>query len=278
MQNLLKKLFGKPSKKADNKDHVKEAVLKSVTLNKVQKQSAIKFLELSSETVEDIIVPRSDIKGVQQTADFATTMQAFALAQSMQMLVYENSLDKITGCVYFSDVVQYMSNPQEFSIEKVRKDVQFIVPNMNVIDAIQQMQTTGTRILVVVDEFGGVDGMVCVDKIIYEIFGEFCDGSGCPSFILPTSVPGEFIIDAKAPIDLVEEKLNVKLLMSMDDDGGMPDIETIGGLVTTIFGKVPSIGEVVDHPSGVKFMVKEANLRRVMKILVKTDDSTNTGK
>lgn len=277
MLSVLGKIFGRVQQKSENKGHLKERILADKSLGNDEKQLVSRFVDTVLSTVEDVIIPRSDIRGVQETADFFETLKLFGDIGSTQIIVYQDSLDKIVGYVDISDVVGYIDRPYEFAIELIKKDIPFVVPNMKIMDAVKQMQMTGCRHLVVVDEFGGVDGMISMDKVIGEVFEVFFNNSTLNTLILPTGVPNEFLVDARAPIDLCEEHFKAKLLLPIDGNDDVPDIETLGGLITAIFGKVPSVGDVIDHKSGMQFVIKDANLRRVLKVLVKTNDA-NSGK
>lgn len=271
MRDILNRLFGNSFKPSEKRNSIKDEILTNKNINSDEKQAIIKFIDLVFSTVENVIIPRSDIKGIQISADFFSCLRQFAEVNDTQLIVYENSLDKIVGYIDFADVVPYMDYPKEFLIDKIKKDITFIVPNMKIVDAVKQMQSNGSHNLIIVDEFGGVDGMVSMDRILNEVFGEPLGVSTSHALIIPTPIPGEFLVDARIPIDVCEEKLNVKLLIPIDETDEMPDIETLGGLITAIFGKVPSIGDIINHKSGVQFVIKDANLRKVLKVLVKTN-------
>lgn len=268
MYNIFSKLLRRSSNSREKKALLKDEIIENDVIGHDEKHILLKILDLTISTVEDIIIPRSDIIGIADNLDFFSVIKYFAKTDARQLPVYEDSLDKIIGYVDLTDVLGYIENPMDFKVNRVMKDVQFIVPNMRVVDAITQMKANCLRFLVIVDEFGGVDGLVSLEKIMYEVFGDFCSsGSNSSKFIVKTTNPNEFMVDAKAPIETCEEVLGVKLLESNDEES--PDIETLGGLIISISGKVPAVGDLLVHKSGIEFVIIEANLRKVQKILVR---------
>jgi magnesium and cobalt transporter len=160
-------------------------------------------------------------------------------------------------------------------LSRMLRKVLFVAPSLPILDLLVQMRQARTHIAMVVDEFGGIDGLVTIEDLIEEIVGDIEDEHDVD--VAPTLIArpdGTVIADARIPIDEVEEQHEVKLR----DDGEQEDIDTLGGLVFSLAGRVPKRGEVIAHPGGLEFEVLEADPRRVKRLRIKGLPPRDNGK
>ena len=154
--------------------------------------------------------------------------------------------------------------PKPLSAAKLRRPVLFVPPSMPAMNLLIRMQTTRIHMAVVVDEYGGTDGLVTIEDLVEEIVGEIEDEHDeLEAEHITVDAKSEMVASARTPIDDLEQRLAVKLL---DDDE--TDIDTLGGLVFSLVGRVPARGELVPHPSGVEFEVLDADPRRIKKLKI----------
>ncbi len=225
-------------------------------------------------TAEDIMIPRVEISAVKKDISFFDLVKTFSNSPRLQLLVYGSSLDDIVGIISIRDVLPFCFKPETFDVTSVMRNVSFVVPSMKLDELLEQMKTTGMHLAIVIDEFGGVDGLVTLEDVVSKILG------GIYQIDTPASVPhlvkqqdGSYVMDAKLLIEDAEKTLSKKLLLPIGDEEDAPDVETIGGLVVALANRVPAKGEVFTHPSGIKFEVVDSDLRRVRRVVARMDSA-----
>lgn len=230
----------------------------------------LKFGELR---VKDVMVPRADIVAVDEKTSLADLVLLFREAQHSRLPVYRETLDDPTGLVHLKNVLALLENDGEESfrlreqpIAHIRHDILFAPPSMPVVDLLLKMQTTHTHLALVIDEYGGTEGLVSIEDIIEEIVGDIADEHDEEAPHARRLADGAFLADAR--IDLEDFKAETGIAFPLDEDT-QEEIDTLGGLVVSLIGRVPQRGEIIAHPGGVEFEVLEADPRRVKRLRIR---------
>ena len=232
------------------------------------------ILDLHEKTVADVMVPRADIVAVDVSAPLDSVIALMCEKAHSRLPVYRGTLDDVIGMVHIKDVLASARRPRQVSLQDILRRVIFAAPSMPVLDLLAQMRDTRTHLALVVDEFGGIDGLVTIEDLVEEIVGEIedeHDGRARPRFV--DERPGVILADARATIEEFEARYGPIA------DKDMPeDIETLGGLVFYLAGRVPSRGELIEHPSGIEFEVVEADPRRIHRLRIRNLPGKPPGK
>ncbi|OJY70404.1 MAG: magnesium/cobalt efflux protein [Rhodospirillales bacterium 70-18] len=235
-------------------------------LDRQERALIANVLRLRGMTADDVMVPRADIvaMSVESTLD-----AAIALIRDdghSRLPVYHEQLDDIVGMVHIKDVFGYVGRPEAFKLEAILRRPLLVAPQIPVLDLLLQMRQARMHMALVVDEYGGIDGLVTIEDLVEEIVGDISDEHdevGGP--LVTERADGALDMDARLPIEDFEARMGPTLT----DDERAADIDTIGGLVFTLAGRVPAKGEVLGHPSGVEFRVLEADARRIRRLRVR---------
>ena len=225
-------------------------------------------LKLRDLTVGDIMIPRTEIVSAQATTSLKEFMEIFTKSGYSQIPVYSDTLDNVVGVVRIRDFLPYVLQTENFKLDDILRDVFFVVPSMLLLELLVEMRTTQRHMALIVDEFGGVDGLVTLEDVVSKIVGEIERHQILPKFL--HRYDGSFLVDAKYSLVDCATKLGVDLLKPLtDDEGDAPDIDTVGGLVAYLAGKLPQKGEVIKHPSNVNFEVVDADPRRIKQVIIR---------
>lgn len=228
-------------------------------------QNLLKFGEL---TVADLMVPRADIIGVEDSATLAETAAIFFEAQHSRLPVYKDTLDEPIGMVHIKDVIGYLMpgrEPQPFSLQRIKRDVLFVPPSMPAQDLLLKMQATRIHLALVIDEYGGTDGLLSIEDLVEQIVGEIDDEHDTDEEAELKPVPGGFEADARVPVEDLEKAAGVELATQEERE----EHDTLGGLVAKLAGRLPQRGEVIAHESGVEFEVIDADPRRIKRLRIR---------
>ncbi len=228
----------------------------------------LKFGELR---VKDVMVPRADIVAVEESTSLTELIVQFREAQHSRLPVYRETLDDPIGLVHLKSVLELvevqpggMFTVREAPISTIKHDILFAPPSMPVLDLLLKMQATHIHLALVIDEYGGTDGLVSIEDIIEEIVGDIADEHDEESPQAHPLPSGGFVADAR--IDLEDFKTETGIDFPLEEGG---EIDTLGGLVVSLIGRVPQRGEIIAHPDGVEFEVLEADPRRVKRLLIR---------
>ncbi|MCK6454554.1 MAG: hemolysin family protein [Alphaproteobacteria bacterium] len=222
-------------------------------------------LKFRTLTAEDVCVPRADIVAVEAGVTQDELIGTFVAQQHSRLPVYRETLDDVIGMVHVKDVMAGMVAGRSFELRAILRKMLFVAPSMRVLDLLMEMRRTRLHMALVVDEFGGVDGLVTIEDLVEEIVGEIEDEHDVEEG--PKLVPaddGTLLADARATIEEFESRVGPVL-----NDEEREEIDTLGGLVFALAGRVPGRGELVFHPSGLEFEVLEADPRRVKRVRVR---------
>ncbi|HLL58549.1 MAG TPA: hemolysin family protein [Allosphingosinicella sp.] len=232
-------------------------------LSHVERQMLRNLLHFGESTAGDIAVPRGDIIAVPNTISFEDLVLAFAEAGHSRLPVYEASLDSCIGMVHIKDVftLQVSGAPPPEDISSFIRTPLFVPESMGVLDLLARMRADRVHLAIVVDEFGGTEGLVTIEDVVEEIVGEIEDehDEEMPGMLIPLE-DGIWDADARAELEDVAEALDARLAVVEED------VDTIGGLAVVLAGHVPLLGEIIEHPSGWRLEVTECDARRVLRL------------
>jgi len=173
----------------------------------------------------------------------------------------------VIGFIHVKDVLGPVADGRQTKLAPILRKVLFVAPSVPILDLLVQMRQARTHIAMVVDEFGGIDGLVTIEDLIEEIVGEIEDEHDVadgPSLIERTD--GTLIADARTPIEALEARQGTSLRREGDQEG----VDTLGGLVSSLAGRVPKRGEVIAHPCGIEFEVLDADPRRIKRLRIRS--------
>lgn len=231
------------------------------------REMILNVLKYNEQRADDIMVPRADIVAFDAAGKFSELVKAFQKAGHSRMPIYKGSLDDVIGMVHVKDILRYLGRKKipkkPPPIENFLRDVIIVPPSMRLIDLLKKMKTQRTHMAIVVDEYGGADGLVTIEDLVEQIVGEIedeYDETAEPDLEYIGS--GVYEADARVTIDKLEEVIRADFLSDELDE----TVDTLGGLVFTIEGRVPEVGETVNHPEGFRFEIIDADPRRIKRI------------
>ncbi len=222
------------------------------------------ILKLRHLTAYDVMVPRADIVSVELGMPIDELLERMISAGHSRLPVYRGTLDEVIGIVHIKDLLAYVERKKSFDLTDILRRVLIVAPSMRVLDLLLEMRLSRVHMAMVIDEFGGIDGLITIEDLVEEIVGEIEDEhdvSDVPKLSLRAD--GTMIADGRATIEEFEDLVGPVL----SGDEREEDIDTLGGLLFSLAGRVPSRGELVVHPnSGISFEVMEADPRRVKRL------------
>ena len=224
--------------------------------------------KLKTLRVEDVAIPRADIVSVSSELDSDALIKEFRDSGYSRLPVFEDTLDNPIGMVHLKDLaLKYIfdNKSETFNFVELVRPVLFVPPSMPLDVLLQKMQTERTHMALVVDEYGGVDGLATIEDLVEQLVGNISDEHDTDDDATWFEVkPDVYICQSRASLEEFEKVLGVDLASDTDDE----EIDTMGGLVFMMTGRVPVRGEVISHPSGYDFEVIEADPRRIKKLRV----------
>ncbi len=223
-------------------------------------------LRLRDTTADDVMVPRVDIVAIQEDTTLEQALDLIRREGHSRLPVYREQLDDIVGMVHIKDVFGYVGKPEAFRLTDVLRRPLMVAPQIPVLDLLLQMRQTHTHLALVVDEYGGIDGLVTIEDLVETIVGDISDEHDEAESSLITERPdGSLDVDARLPVEALEARLGPVLTPEERE----ADLDTVGGLIVTLAGRVPTRGEVLSHPSGLEFRVLEADARRLKRLRIR---------
>ena len=235
-------------------------------LDRQERALIANVLRLRGMMADDVMLPRADIVAIEVDTTLPVALALIRADGHSRLPVYREQLDDIVGMVHIKDVYAYVGRPEEFKLETILRRPLLVAPQMPVLDLLLQMRQARMHLALVVDEYGGIDGLVTIEDLVEEIVGDIADEHDDPAGPMVTErADGALDIDARMPIADFEARIGNILT----DDERAADIDTIGGLVFALAGRVPIRGEVLRHHSGVEFRVLDADARRLRRLRVR---------
>ncbi len=283
----LRSLFGLGA--ASIRDDIEDALEGTETAGAFSPQERAMLrnvLGLHEVRVEDIMVPRADVIAVSLSMTLEEVLSVFRNAGHSRLPVHGDTLDDPRGMIHIRDFVDVLAgsaaspgeNPPNLSIPVSQADVVrsvlFVPPSMQAIDLLVKMQASRTHMALVIDEYGGTDGLVSIEDIVEMIVGDIEDEHDEDEQpLIDGSTDGSFVADGRASLQDVSAAVGVDLASNDDAE----EIDTIGGLVTSIAGRVPNRGEVVSDDDDFEFEILDADPRRVKRIRIRRRSTASAG-
>ncbi len=255
--------------------------------NRKSLQMLGRLINFSSLTVEDVLVPRADIVAVPADMPLAELIEAFAQALHSRLPVYDETLDNIIGMVHIKDLLRHLKQhartrqPEDAVVtmpdliisgqvlavpvgsSPLLRPVLYVPASMPAADLLLKMQSTRIHMAIVIDEYGGTEGIATIEDVIEQIVGEISDEHDIDeSEHEAIPVPGGYIISARMELDEFERLVGLDLLPDNLDE----EVDTVGGLLFTRLGRVPARGEIIRFDEGIEFEVLDADPRRIKKL------------
>jgi CBS domain containing-hemolysin-like protein len=222
-------------------------------------------LRLRGTTADDVMVPRTDIVAAPATLGLDELTRLFQREGHSRVPIYRETLDDVIGMIHIRDLFAARAGTAPFAIEDLLRRPLFVPPSKPVLDLLREMRASRMHMALVVDEYGGIDGLVTIEDIVEEIVGDIADEHDEPDAPQVQARPdGTLDIDARMPVEEFER--HVGALLSEAERAA--EIATVGGLVLSLAGRVPGRGETIAHPSGLSFRVLDADSRRIRKLRV----------
>ncbi|NCQ25235.1 MAG: magnesium/cobalt efflux protein [Rhodobacteraceae bacterium CG17_big_fil_post_rev_8_21_14_2_50_63_15] len=232
---------------------------------------------LRHKTVEDAAIPKAEIVSVPATISKENLVHVFRDSGMTRLPVYEGTLDSPIGFVHLKDfALKHGFNGQDarFSLKAMLRPLLFVPPSMPIGVLLQKMQAERRHMALVIDEYGGVDGLVTIEDLIEQVLGEIEDEHDIDEGqYWSLESPGCYVALAKTPLDAFEAEIGQSLtdVDHVDEE----EIDTLGGLVFMLLGRVPVRGEVIEHPAGPIIEVVEADPRRIKRLRVRMPEAVD---
>jgi magnesium and cobalt transporter len=279
LKRLIRKITGQDAEAAAMRVSLEEVIeesdRESPALSAQERVMLGNLLSFGELKVRDVMVPRAEIVAVDETIGLAELLRMFREAQHSRLPVYAETLDDPTGLIHVKDVLGLLESesdgpyclPPNAKIISLKRPILFAPPSMRALDLLLKMQATHTHLALVIDEYGGTDGLVSIEDIIEEIVGDIADEHDEDAAVIKPDGDG-FIADARMDLDDFKAQTGHDLLVEDAEEGIERDIDSLGGLVMSLLGRVPLRGEIVAHPDGTEFQVLDADPRRVRRLRV----------
>ena len=274
IRKLFEKFFSKKNTENNNLKQSIETVLDSDLkdtegISKHERLMLLNILKIDGIRSSDIMIPRADIGAVELNDSFEKVLEVFIKEAHSRVPIYEKNLDNIIGMIHIKDLVNYQNQKKTETnfLQNLKREILEIPPSMPVLDLLLKMQLTRLHMGIVIDEYGCTDGLVTIEDVIEEITGEIEDEHDEKNLpMLIKSSLNTFEASARIEIDELQKVTNVEFLNSFDND----DVDTLGGLIFSITGRVPQRGEIIKHTSGTTFEIKDADPMKIKSVKVTT--------
>lgn len=236
-----------------------------------QKLLISNVLKLKDMRAFDVMVPRADIVGIEVSTPTEDVLSLLSSRQFSRLPVYRETLDDVIGTVHIKEILSKTTTGEPLVIADLVRDVPVISPAMPVLDLLLMMRQQRRHMALVVDEYGGIDGLVTINDIVETIVGEIDDEyyTGEDGELMEKA-DGTIIADGRVTVDTFESRYG-KILSDEEHDS----IDTLAGLVVTLAGRVPARGEVLAHDSGMEFEVLDADPRRIHRLRIRNQPKTD---
>jgi magnesium and cobalt transporter len=216
--------------------------------------------------VEDVAIPKAEIVAVPLDISRDELVAVLRRSGFSRLPVYSETLDRPAGLLLLKDLVLRKGLEhwdEDLSLDQLLRPLLFVPPSMPLIVLLQKMQTERTHMALVIDEYGGVDGLVTIEDILEQVVGDIDDEHDIEEEdYCHLEKPGVWLVQARAPLEEVEAETGLNLTEGVIDE----DVDTLGGLVFVLLGRVPVRGEVIPHPAGLDIEVLDADPRRVKRL------------
>ncbi len=239
-----------------------------------QKDMILKAARFDRLRVEDVMTPRADIMGIEVDATLGEVARAFNESQHSRLPIYRDTLDDALGFAHVKDILALLTPDESGAVKgkmsdqvlaKLRREILFVPASMRLPALLLKMQSSHIHLALVVDEYGGTDGIVSIEDVVEQIVGDIEDEYDEASTLVQVKGPGLFEADARADIEEVEKVVGASLAIN----GEEADYDTAGGLASALAGRLPQRGEILSHPAGFDFEILDADPRRVKRLRIR---------
>ncbi len=275
----LRSMIGKPGRAEDIAAFENGEEAAALVFDQARREMIERVIAFDEKKVFDVMAPRADIAAVDIDTPLQELIRLFSDAGHSRMPVYRGDLDDPVGMVHLKDVIGLIADdakplPASGPILKtLRRDVLYVPPSMRVTDLLLRMQASRIHMALVIDEYGGTDGLVTIEDLVEEIVGEINDEHDDEDELVIAALPsGGWEVDARVELDDFEEETGLHL--DTEDD----EIDTVGGYAVSLAGRVPQRGEVLSAPNGFDFEVTEGDARKVRKLRIRPSAANAPGK
>ena len=240
--------------------------------------TAPSILNLRRKSVDDVAITRADIVAVPGDVTLPDLVEVFREHGYSRVPVFRGNLDQPLGLIHLKDLAMKHGfgarTPIRFAVRPMLRPLLYVPGSMPIGALLQQMQQKRIHMALVIDEYGGVDGLVTIEDLIEQVIGQIDDEhDDSEDAIWVAERPGQWMILARAPMEEVERQTGLRLASAGDDD----EVDTLGGLIFMLAGRVPARGEVITHESGAEFEVVDADARRIKRVRLRLPDMPATG-
>lgn len=236
------------------------------------------MMNLRRMRVEDVMVPKAEIVSVPVTISKTDLVEVFRTSGLSRIPVFQGTLDSPVGLIHLKDFALthgFENTGAPYNLRELLRPLLYAPPSMPIGVLLQKMQTERTHMALVIDEYGGVDGLVTIEDLIEQVIGEIEDEHDLEEGALwVRENPTTFLVESRAPLDEFEAEIGMQLRGTEPDED---EIDTLGGLAFLIAGHVPARGEVIQHPSGVEFEIVDADPRRIKRLRVQLPKTPKDG-
>ena len=221
------------------------------------------ILNLNDKSVEDIMVPRAEIISIEKNQSKKEILSIIENESHSRMPVYENNLDNVLGFLHIKDLINNISY-EDFDLQNVLREVLYVAPKSPILDLLKRMRLSRIHMGLIVDEFGGVDGLITIEDLVEEIVGEIEDEHDDNEELLKVINDSTVLVDSSCKIDELEKFFDIKINLNVEDE-----IDTIGGFLFFIANKVPKNNQVFKYSNTLQLKVIKASPRRIELIEIK---------
>lgn len=231
------------------------------------------IISLGEKRIEDVMVPRADIVALEMGLPLQEVVESYLAAPHSRLPIYRENLDDIVGILHIKDLVQLWGQEGDVDLGPILRQPLVVPPSKPVTDLLVEMRAQRRHFAIVVDEYGGVDGLVTIEDLIEEVVGDIRDEHDTeeePVFI--EHEDGTIEVDSRYELEDFEARVDCDLLTDADDE----EIDTLGGFIFVTLGRVPKRGEVVRHDCGLEFEIADADPRRIKLLRVRRFSPSTT--
>ena len=231
-------------------------------------------LDLRDITAWDVMVPRADITAIDIKTPIPELVSEMVKMAHSRLPVYRNTLDDVVGMVHIKDVLAQLNSAKKMVLSDLVRKVLFVSPSIRALDLLQEMRMTRLHLALVVDEFGGIDGLITIEDLVEEIVGEIIDEHDVeegPKIINQSD--GTAVANARATVEELEELFGPVLNAEEKEEA-----ETLAGLIYNITGRIAKRGEIIRHGTGLEFEILEADPRRLKTVRIRLPAKTSIPK
>lgn len=244
------------------------------TTELAQQDLILRAARFDTLKVADVMRPRAEIVAVEASATLGEAARVFSDSQHSRLPIYGDTLDDPQGFVHVRDVLALLAPDEkgearakfsDRSLTKIRREILYVPQSMTLAPLFLKMQSSRIHLALVVDEYGGTDGLVSMEDLVEQIVGAIEDEHDEDAALVLERAPGAFEADGRAPIDQLEVKMGASLALPEHED----EFDTAAGLAVALAGRLPQRGEILHHPEGFDVEIVDADPRRVKRVRLK---------